>query len=42
MPDNACVKTEGDHSAIYWSERVEEGAMGRVVNGGIFDYYKEF
>jgi len=31
MPENACVKTEGDHSAIYWSERVEDGAMGQLL-----------
>ena len=32
MPDNACVQTRGNYSAIYWSERSEEGsAMGQLL-----------
>ena len=31
MPDNACVQTRGSYSAIYWSERSEEGAMGQLL-----------
>ena len=31
MPDNACVQTKGNYSAIYWSERSEEGAMGQLL-----------
>ena len=31
MPDNACVQTRGPYSAIYWSERTEDGAMGQLL-----------
>ena len=31
MPDNACVQTFGNYSAIYWSERSEDGAMAQLL-----------
>jgi len=31
MPDNACVRTKRSFSAIYWSERIENGARGHLM-----------
>ncbi|CAG5099766.1 Oidioi.mRNA.OKI2018_I69.XSR.g16675.t1.cds [Oikopleura dioica] len=31
MPDNACIRTKGSFSAVYWSERIEDGARGHLM-----------
>jgi len=31
MPDNACVRTKRSFSAVYWSERIENGARGHLM-----------